>query len=400
MSASANKEFHLLDYVDFLVKRKAMFVLAFVLSFVFTYLAVFFFIEEQYEATALLVPRGDEATSVASGLLRSMKGLPIGVGTKAPRSEMDLYATVIYSRTMLEDIVRTFGLVEVYGLDTSSVDCMEKAVKRLKNEIFTKETEEWSYIISVRAGTPVRASEMVNTILQKMNERIVALNVGRSRENRKFLERRVAEVRLQLRASEDTLRAFQERTGMLDAKGQLEGIVSAHTSLEAELAAKRIQEGILEQMYDQESPQVRELNMQISAYEKKLAEFRTKSMPGGTLLALNQLPRTAVEFLRRYREVQINNLILEYITPLFEQAKLDETKDYPVLQVIDYGVPPAKKSYPPRTLFALIGAFSVTLLVSIVLILRDALTQSEDQRLKTVLADIRRWTWASWKTRV
>jgi uncharacterized protein involved in exopolysaccharide biosynthesis len=139
--------------------------------------------------------------------------------------------------------------------------------------------------------------------------------------------------------------------------------------------------------------------LQISGYESKLAELRGKSDPGSTLLPLKNLPSTAAEFLRRYREVEINNLILEYITPLYEQAKLDEAKDYPMVQVIDYGIPPAKKSWPPRILFSLIGAFSVTLLVFVILLLRNAINHSEDQQLKTLLADIRRWTWTSWKTR-
>jgi len=136
------------------------------------------------------------------------------------------------------------------------------------------------------------------------------------------------------------------------------------------------------------------------AFEGKLVELRSKSVPGSTLLPLKTLPRTAVEYLRRYREVEINNLILEFVTPLYEQAKLDEAKDYPVLQVIDYAIPPAKKSYPPRVLFSLIGALSVTLLVYVFLLIRDALDHTEDQKLKSLLADVRRWSWTSRKTRV
>jgi len=399
MPASNNREFHLLDYVTYFVTRKEMFAVVFVISLVVTYLAVFFLIEEQYESTAVLIPRSEEGTSLATGLLRSMKGLTMGMGTRAQRSETDLYSTIIYSRTMLEDLIKTFGLAEVYGYDTSSVDYMDKCLKRLQTEIFTKETLEWAYLITVRATTAARSADMVNTIIRKMNERIVGLNMDRSRQNRMFLEKRVADVRQQLRTSEDSLRVYQERTGLLDAKRQLEGIVTAHTSMEAELAARRIQLGILEKMYDRESPQVREAALQISGYESKLVELRGKSDPGSALLPLKGLPKTAAEFLRRYRDVEINNLILEYITPLYEQAKLDEAKDYPILQVIDYGVPPSKKSWPPRVLFSFIGAFSVTFLVFVVLLLRDAMHHSEDQRLKTLLADIRRWTWTSWKTR-
>jgi capsule polysaccharide export protein KpsE/RkpR len=226
-----------------------------------------------------------------------------------------------------------------------------------------------------------------------MNERIVGLNTNRSKENREFLSQRVDEISFQLKAAEDSLRSFQERSGLLDAKTQLAGIITANTSLETELEAKRLQEGILEKMYDKESPQVKEIRMQIGVYEKQLGQMRTQNEPGSPILPLKQLPGTAVEFLRRYRQVELNNLLLEYILPLYEQAKIEEKKDYPVLQVIDAAIPPARKSYPPRTLFALIGACSVSLLVTLFLRVRLWARTSPDPRLAALLGDIRQWSW-------
>jgi tyrosine-protein kinase Etk/Wzc len=397
MQAAPQKEFHLLDYVDFIVKRKEMFVGVFVLSLIITFIAVFFLIEEQYEATAVLIPRSDEGASTVGNLLRNVKGVSLGLGGKSPKSETDLYTTIIYSRTMMEDLIKTFDLVAAYHLDSTRPDFMEQAVKRLRGEVFTKETEESAYLITVRAGTRERAAAMTNALVQKMNERIVDLKVSRSKENREFIGRRVDEVRETLRVAEDSLRVYQERSGLLDTKAQIQGIIEAHTTLESELAARRIQRGILEQMYDKESPQVREAQMQISAYEKKLKEMRVANDPGSPLLALKGLPKTAAEFLRRYREVEINSLLLEFIMPLHEQAKIEEKKDYPVLQVIDDAIPPAKKSYPPRTLFALIGAFSVTFLVFVVLRLRLSLNRTTDSRVLTLVDDIKRWSWSSWR---
>ncbi len=397
MPASAPKEFHLLDTVNFVVKRKEMFIGIFLLSFVCTFLAVFVFVEEQYEATAVLIPRSEDGVSAVGNLLRSVKGVSFGLGGKTPKSETDLYTTIIYSRTMMEDLIRTFGLVAAYDLDSTSADHMEKAVKRLRKDVSTHETDESSYLITVRAGTRERAAAMTNTIVQKMNERIVELNISRSKQNREFLGGRVDEVRRALRLAEDSLRAYQERTGLLDTKVQIQGIIEAHTTLESELAARRIQKGILAQMYDNESPQVREAQMQISAYENKLKTMRSTTDPGSPLLALQTLPKTAVELLRRYREVEINSLLLEYIMPLHEQAKIEEKKDYPVLQIIDHAIPPAKKSYPPRILFALVGAFSVTLLVVIVLRVRLSVLHTADPRVVTLLEEFKSWSWSSWK---
>jgi capsule polysaccharide export protein KpsE/RkpR len=329
-------------------------------------------------------------------LLRSVKGISFGLGGKAPRTETDLYTTIVYSRTMMEDIIRTFDMFSVYDLDSTDPKAMEKAVEWLQKDVHTEVTEEMAYVVGVRATTPQRSADMTNAIVKKMNARIVDLNLARSRQNREFLERRVKDIQHALRVSEDSLRVYQESTGLLDAKFQVQGILQAHTSLESELAARRIQKGILEEMYDSESPQVREMKLQISAYEKKLKEMRSRTDPGSPMVALNQLPAKGVELLRRYRDVEINSLILEYIMPLFEQAKIEESKDFPVLQIIDYAVPPATKSYPPRILFSFIGAFSVLILVVLFMQIRTALQRTKDPRIRSLLDGVKRGSW-NWR---
>jgi capsule polysaccharide export protein KpsE/RkpR len=230
-----------------------------------------------------------------------------------------------------------------------------------------------------------------------MNDRIIDLKVSRSKQNRIFLEERVAEISSQLRTAEDSLRAFQERTGLLDVKTQLQGIFTAHATLESELMAKQVQLGILERLYDKESQQVKEVAMQVQEFQKKISQLRDQGDPGSPMLSLKKLPKTSSEFLNYYREVTLNNLVMEFIVPLYEQAKIEEKKDYPILQVIDYAVPPAKRSFPPRTLYALIGAFSITLLVLIVLAIRENAARIRDPRWLALRDEVRFWNWKKLK---
>lgn len=391
------KGFDLLDYLDLLVRKKYLFLKVLLVSLVISYLAVYFFVEEQFEATATLIPREEESAGLASGLLRGMKSLPLGIGAKSASAEIDLYKTIVYSRTMMEDVIRAFDLVSVYKLDTTDIAYMEKAVKRLSKEVGTRETEESAFSITVRASSRDRAAALTNYIVQRMNERIVELRVSRSKQNRVFLEQRIQEIKTQLKASEDSLRTFQERSGLLDAKAQVQGILSAHSTLETELAARRVQEGVLERLYEKGSPQVKEIQLQIEEYQKVLQNLRFKNERGSILLPLAQLPHSSVEFLRRYRDVELNNLLLEFIVPLYEQAKIEEKKDYPILQVIDYAIPPAKKSYPPRVLFSLISAFSVLMIVFFFLKAREAAERTANPRWMSILKQAKDWTWRTRK---
>lgn len=385
---------HFSDFVDFVVKRKELFVIVFLISLVMSYGLIFFLIGERFDATATIIPRQDMTMNLASTALKGLKGIPLNLGGGVSASDqMDLYKTIIYSRTMLESVVRKFNLVSVYGLDTTDIAFMEKALKRLKDEIETKETEESAFTITVRARTRQMSADMTNYIVRTMNDRIVELQVSRSRDNRIFLENRVHEIYSEIRIAEDSLRSYQERTGMLDVKSQLEGILKTHASLETDYVGKQLQLSIMRKMMNGEAPPVKELEIQVEEYAKRLRELRSEGDPGSPLLPLKSIPIISAGYVDRYREVEIDNLLLEFVMPLYEQAKIEEKKDYPVLQVIDYAVPPAKKSYPPRTLLALLGAFSITLVVILALMIRLEILKIRNPLVLGFLNEMKHWDW-------
>ncbi len=394
---STDKIFNLLDILEFVIKRKELIISIFFVSFVLVYLGVFLLVEEQFEATATIIPREEDASNMASGVLSSMKKMSFNLGAKSQTTELDLYKTIIYSRTLLEAIIKKFDLVNIYKLDTSDNAYLEKAIKRLRSEIIVKETEESAMLIMARSNTRQRAADITNSIIQTMNDKIIELKVNRSKQNRIFLEQRLSEISLQMKMAEDSLRTFQETSGLLEIKSQLQGILAAHTSLETELMAKQIQKGLLERLYDKESPQINEIEIQIQEFQKKIEQLRSKGEPGSPILALHKLPKTSVNYMRYLREVELNNILIEFIVPLYEQAKIEEKKDYPVLQIIDYAVPPARKSYPPRLLLAVIGALSISILVLIFLKFRKDSANITNTHWISLIEEIKHWNWKKHK---
>jgi tyrosine-protein kinase Etk/Wzc len=386
--------FRLLDYIEFVVRSKQLFLIVFLSSLVTAYVGIYLFVDDRFEATATIIPRQDETSSLASSMLRGIKGIPLSLGGgSTPNDQIDLYKTIIYSRTMMENVIGKFNLISAYAIDTTDIGYMEKATKKLKEDIQTKETEESAFLVSVRAKTRQMSADITNYVVHALNERIVELQVSRSRDNRIFLENRVQELSNEIKIAEDSLRVYQERTGMLDIKAQLEGILTTHATLETEFAGKQLQLSILQKMLNGDAPEVKQLKIQVQEYERKLRDLRTEGDPGSPLLPLKSIPSISVGFVNRFREVEIDNLLLEFVMPLYEQAKFEEKKDYPILQVIDYAVPPAKRSYPPRVLLALLGACSVSLLVFIIVMMRERVLKVTNPRLLALMNELRQWDW-------
>lgn len=374
------KKVDLLDYLVILVKWKKTLIVIGLITAIISYLAIYLLIDKKFDASATIIPvEENQLTGIASLL----QNIPADItGGNLNNTEMSMYNTIINSRGLLEKIIEKFNLVDVYEYDKSDPEYMEKTLKTLRNNIFTDITEDNAYEITVRANTSQNAAFMTNYIIKLLNSRIVELKVSKSAQNRVFLDGRVNDIRSNLKSAEDSLLKFQKRSGMLSAEEQLKGIMGAYSTLETELITKQIQKSILEHVMDNNDPRVKNIEVEVQQFEEKLKNIKKKGQPDSPILSLSSLPQKTIDYYRLYREVEINNAILEFVMPLYEQAKFNEQKDTPILQVVDYAVPPVKKSYPPRTIFTILIVLGV-LMFGFVLILfkeNDELRQSEKMR--------------------
>ena len=385
------KKIDLLDYFVILVKWKK-FLIALLFPFmIITYLGIYFLIEEQFDSSTLLVPAEDGSLGGISGLIGNFgANLPFDIGAGSS-PEMNMYNTIIYSRTNLQRIIDEFDLLNVYGLSPEVKGYKEKALKSLAGSIEASETEFSAYEIKVRANSPQLSADITNFIVKLLNEKLIELRTQKSKNNRIFLAERVAEIRDNLTTAEDSLMKYQEQSGILAAEDQIRGLIETYTTLETELITKQIAQSIIEKLRGKNSPQFETINLEVLEYEQRLEELKRKGGPSGLIPALNSLPEQAINYFRLLREVEINSAILEFILPLYEQAKIEEKKDIPTLQVIDDAVPPAKKSFPPRTILTLLITFSLFVIAFIFILMKENENLQESDKMKYIRKNIFRW---------
>jgi uncharacterized protein involved in exopolysaccharide biosynthesis len=81
-------------------------------------------------------------------------------------------------------------------------------------------------------------------------------------------------------------------------------------------------------------------------------------------LALDRTPNTSLQYLDALRNLRYQESMYEILARQFEMAKLDEAKDYPLVQVLDRATPPEEKSMPRRGLIVALSTF-VTLFLAV-----------------------------------
>ncbi|MGE5402327.1 MAG: hypothetical protein ACM3S2_18160 [Ignavibacteriales bacterium] len=380
---SDNKEFNVWDFILVFLKWKKLLIIQLILVAALSYLAIYYLIEEEFDSTAVVIPSSDSQNAGLAAMMKSLKDLPFGMGGNTKTAEMDMFTTLVHSRTNLEKIVKKFDLMKDYHLNS-----LEKAEMQLDENIKTKVTDENAYRITVRAKSPQKAADMVNYILDILNETVININVSKSRDNRVFLEQRYNEISEGLRHAEDSLQLYQEQSGLFEAKEQTKSILDAYIDMETEVTAKKMELSVMENLNGKDSPKLEILKAQVNEFEKRLSQMKNNGEQNSILLSVNSLPRKAKNFLRHKRDVEVYSAILEFLVPLYEQAKFEERKSIPVLQVIDHGVPPEKKSYPPRTLLTLIislGSLFLTMVILLYYENKRSKPKEESNRLEDIL---------------
>ncbi|MBC8490742.1 MAG: hypothetical protein H8D45_32395 [Bacteroidetes bacterium] len=85
-----------------------------------------------------------------------------------------------------------------------------------------------------------------------------------------------------------------------------------------------------------------------------------------------EVPELGIQLVRLQREVEIQNTLFTFLTQQYEEAKIQEARDTPTVQLLDKAVLPIKRSSPKRTIIVIVsGLGSVFLSVVFVFFLEN-----------------------------
>jgi len=94
-------------------------------------------------------------------------------------------------------------------------------------------------------------------------------------------------------------------------------------------------------------------------------------------LVLDKTPNTSLKYLDAVRNLKYQEAVWEILAKQFEMAKLDEAKDFPLIQVLDKATPPEKKSKPKRSVIVMLATLVAFFLAVIWAFIKEALARSK-----------------------
>ena len=347
------------------------------------------FLPKWYVSKAVILSSGAGRFS----LISAFADLPLNeFGFSPVNEDINSFISILVSRSVKEWMVGKFDLVERYG--TRDV---EFAMEAFEGNTELRVTDEGALAITVMDRDPKLAQQMVQEMLNQLDLLNRRLSREQGKYNRQFLEERLEQNKIDLAIAEEGLKLFQEQTGVVDiltqvtaqleTYGQLHSQeLQAYTELYSQRAQTEVQLNTLKATLMADNPTIRhyevmygEQDKQLSTLSQKLDRelenllFSSDNAAGEAIsnessesiwVSMGSFPDLAMRSARLLREVEVQGKLLEILVPQYEQARMEESKNIPTLQVIDEPKVPLNKAKPKRMLIVLGAVFMAVIFSS------------------------------------
>lgn len=301
-----------------------------------------------------------KGSTKSSGLLGSLDvgisdlgGLDdFGLGGGKSAKELAAYEEILNSRRCIEELILKFDLMK-----RDEYRFMEDAVKSFKENQLALKQERMAGVlyVSVLDKDPVLAKEMVDFLIMQLDKINIELNIQNAKNNREFIENRYNQAKTDLAKVEDSLKAFQIIYGIAPDL-QIKASAQSVFTLESELKSEEVKLEVISKMLSADQPEVKLQAEKVNSLRNKIQEIY-RSTDLNDFIRLGNSPQIAMSYLRLQRDLEIQNKILTFLLPVYEQAKIEEKRETPTIIVLDKANVPEKKTKPKRLTMVLFFTF-------------------------------------------
>jgi uncharacterized protein involved in exopolysaccharide biosynthesis len=295
--------------------------------------------------TVFLPPQQQQsigASAVASlGAVANLAG-----GLASLHAPADQYVAMMQSASVADRLIDRFDLMKVYGASLR-VDARKMLAE---NSHFTVGKKDGLVTVEVDDHDPKRAAAMANQYVEELHRLTDTLAVTEAQQRRKFFEQLLKQTEDRLIDAQQALQASGLTEGAL--KAEPKAIADAYARLRAQVTAAEVKLQTMRGLLTDNAPEVLAQKTTLDALRAQLAalEHNNSQASGGA------------DYLTKYREFKYQETLFELLAKQYELARVDESREGALIQVIDPATVPERKSKPKRGYIAL-GTWFLTLLV-------------------------------------
>ena len=362
-------EISLLDLATALGEEKAT---LFAIPFITTLVAVVvsLMMTPIFTAKTVVMPPQQQQSGAAAALaslggLAGLAGLGGGGGLKSPD---EMYVAFLGSEGMQNRIIAELKLQERYEAKT-----LTDARAALKGQVrFASEKKSGLLSIEADDKDPAFAAELANRHVVELRAMLGRLAVTEAQQRRVFYEQQIQQTQDKLALAEVAFRAAKEKSGMQVTSVLAETGVRASAELRGQIASREVQLQAMSRFATAQNPETQRIASELAALRSQLN--KTEQGSGESKAAASPLHQEAV---KSFRDVKVQEAMLEVLIRQYELARVDEAKEGPLIQQVDVAMPAERKSKPKRAQIVWVAAFAGLFLGVLVAFVRRALKKAQ-----------------------
>lgn len=349
-------EISLLDLLQTVVENLRLLVLG-PLAVGLAALGVSFFITPTFTATTKFLPP-QQQQSAAAAMLQSLGALGgiagAATGLKNPN---DQYVSFLQSRSLQDALIERFGLTQRYGAEYP-----EDARIALSESARVSSGKDGLITVAVDDPDPAFAAELANAHVQELTLLLGRLAVTEAQQRRLFFEKQLKDTKDRLTQAEQALRSSGVSVSSLKANPQ--AAVEGLAQLQAAITAQEVKVATMRSYLTENAPDFRQALTELNALRAQLrkAEAAQPSPPAGDS-----------DYVAKYRDFKYNETLFELFAKQYELARVDESREGAVIQVVDLAQPPSRKSKPKKAMIAVLATLASGFVLLLFVFVRQAL---------------------------
>jgi uncharacterized protein involved in exopolysaccharide biosynthesis len=304
-----------------------------------------------YTSTASFIP--PSSPSSASSMMSQLSALSGGLAGGLGKSQGDLYIGMLKSASVEDALIRRFNLRNVYHSEKFSV--LRKSL--LSASKFEADAKSSIVTISVTDRSPERARDLANGYLDALRETNGRLALLESSQRRLFFSDQLAKEKDALADAEVELKKVEEQSGLIAPAGQTMQHIQTLAEIRAQITSREVELTSLRQSATDQNPEFIRLQSEIQGLHAQLKRLQSGrgEEAADTDLPTSRVPEVQLEYIRKARDVKYHEALFEILSKQYEAAHLDESRDAPIIQILDQASYPDTKSGPHRALLTIVA---------------------------------------------
>lgn len=337
-------------------------------------LGISFAITPTFTATTKFLPP-QQQQSAAAAMLQSLGALGglagAATGLKNPN---DQYVSFLQSRSLQDTLIERFQLMERY-----ESKFMQDARKTLSSKASISAGKDGLISVSVDDHDPAFAAELANAHVQELTLLLGRLAVTEAQQRRLFFEKQLAEARTKLTQAEQALQASGVNMSALKANPQ--AAVEGLAQLQASITAQEVKVATMRGYLTENAPDFRRALNELGALRAQLRQAERSQAPAS--------PGDS-DYVAKFRDFKYHETLFELFAKQYEIARVDESREGAVIQIVDVAQAPERKTKPRKATIAVLATLASGFVLLLFVFVRQALRNAaQDAEAATKLQNLR-----------